>query len=56
MILADHGLWPPCRHDCQTLIHLDKKVVAFVGDGGLQMVLADILTAIRTDSISQSWS
>lgn len=29
------------------LIHPDKQVVAIVGDGGLQMVLADLMTAIR---------
>ncbi|MCM3088044.1 thiamine pyrophosphate-binding protein [Bhargavaea ginsengi] len=29
------------------LIHPDKQVVAIVGDGGLQMVLADLLTATR---------
>lgn len=29
------------------LIHPDKQVVAIVGDGGLQMVLADLTTAIR---------
>nr|WP_231877274.1 thiamine pyrophosphate-dependent enzyme [Bhargavaea cecembensis] len=29
------------------LIHPDKQIVAIVGDGGLQMVLADLMTAIR---------
>lgn len=29
------------------LIHPDKQIVAIVGDGGIMMVLADLMAAIR---------